>query len=43
VVLLDAETAIENARNHLCEAFHDYRVAYIHLQLASGTLTAKLE
>jgi outer membrane protein TolC len=43
VVLLDAETAIENARNHLYEAFHDYRVAYIHLQLASGTLTAKLE
>jgi outer membrane protein TolC len=43
VVLLDAETAIEDARDNLYQAMHDYRVAYIHLQLASGTLTAKLE
>jgi TolC family type I secretion outer membrane protein len=43
VVLLDAETAIQDARNHLFQAMHDYRVAHVQLLLASGTLTARLE
>ncbi len=43
VDLLDAETTIENARNNLYQALHDYRVSHIRLQLASGVLDVPTE
>lgn len=43
VDLLDAETAIENVRNNLYGALHDYRVSYVRLELASGLLDIKTD
>ena len=39
VDLLDAQTALQQARTHLFKAMHDYRVARIELALAAGTIT----
>lgn len=43
VELLDAETAIEDARNNLYKALHDYRVSHVHLELAAGLLEIAME
>ncbi|MFH0731274.1 MAG: TolC family protein [Pseudomonadota bacterium] len=36
VELMDAETALQEARNNRCQALYDYRVSYVRLQLAAG-------
>jgi outer membrane protein len=43
VDLLDAQTALQQARTHLFKAMHDYRVARIELALAAGTITKDFE
>jgi len=43
VDLLDAQTALQQARTHHFKAMHDYRVARIELALAAGTITKDFE
>jgi outer membrane protein len=43
VDLLDAQTALQQARTHHFKAMHDYRVARIELALAAGTINKDLE
>jgi outer membrane protein len=43
VDLLDAQTALQQARTHLFKAMHDYRVARIELALAAGSINNDLE
>jgi outer membrane protein len=43
VDLLDAQTALQQARTHHFKAMHDYRVARIELALASGTINKDFE
>jgi outer membrane protein len=43
VDLLDAQTALQQARTHHFKAMHDYRVARIELALAAGTINKDFE
>lgn len=42
VELLDAETALQEARANRSQALYDYRVSYVRLQLAAGLTPADL-